>query len=181
MRTNRKRANSAGNGIDPAPLIERSAPDALRFCPGARRVAGRRARNIRLDYDRRHRQFPPRAEAARALRNKLLNAPAFALMEPGAAKRPPPSRAPASCGAHPFADRWTPLPRPGPAVNQDTPPSAIAATERVRVDTRRPRGSTEFAPWNEEGPEGVNEAWTIELPSAASIPVPPRKAADAQP
>jgi len=98
---NRKMSKSAGNGIDPLPLIERYGADALRFAL-VREVAGA-GQDIRLDYDRSDGSSAT-VEAARNFANKLWNATRFALMNLG-------GETPASLG-RPLAaeleseDRW---------------------------------------------------------------------------
>jgi valyl-tRNA synthetase len=77
---NRKMSKSAGNGIDPLPLIERYGADALRFAL-VREVAGA-GQDIRLDYDRASGSSAT-VEAARNFANKLFNATRFALMNLG--------------------------------------------------------------------------------------------------
>jgi valyl-tRNA synthetase len=77
---NRKMSKSAGNGIDPLPLIERYGADALRFAL-VREVAGA-GQDIRLDYDRAS-GASATVEAARNFANKLWNATRFALMNLG--------------------------------------------------------------------------------------------------
>jgi valyl-tRNA synthetase len=86
---NRKMSKSAGNGIDPLPLIDRYGTDALRFAL-VREVAGA-GQDIRLDYDRK-RDTSATVEAARNFANKLFNATRFALMNLG-------GETPASLGA----------------------------------------------------------------------------------
>ncbi len=98
---NRKMSKSAGNGIDPLPLIERYGADALRFAL-VREVAGA-GQDIRLDYDRASGSSAT-VEAARNFANKLWNASRFALMNLG-------GETPASLGdpdpaALTLADRW---------------------------------------------------------------------------
>jgi valyl-tRNA synthetase len=98
---NRKMSKSAGNGIDPLPLIERYGADALRFAL-VREVAGA-GQDIRLDYDRPS-GTSATVEAARNFANKLFNATRFALMNLG-------GETPASLGepdpsALALADRW---------------------------------------------------------------------------
>ena len=98
---NRKMSKSAGNGIDPLPLIERYGADALRFAL-VREVAGA-GQDIRLDYDRASGNSAT-VEGARNFANKLWNATRFALMNLG-------GETPASLG-RPLAaeleseDRW---------------------------------------------------------------------------
>ncbi|MCT0218712.1 valine--tRNA ligase [Synechococcus sp. CS-1329] len=98
---NRKMSKSAGNGIDPLPLIERYGADALRFAL-VREVAGA-GQDIRLDYDRASGSSAT-VEGARNFANKLWNATRFALMNLG-------GETPASLG-RPLAveleseDRW---------------------------------------------------------------------------
>jgi valyl-tRNA synthetase len=77
---NRKMSKSAGNGIDPLPLIERYGADALRFAL-VREVAGA-GQDIRLDYDRKS-ETSATVEASRNFANKLWNATRFALMNLG--------------------------------------------------------------------------------------------------
>ena len=74
---NRKMSKSAGNGIDPLPLIERYGADALRFAL-VREVTGA-GQDVRLDYDR-ARGSSATVESARNFANKLWNATRFALM-----------------------------------------------------------------------------------------------------
>jgi valyl-tRNA synthetase len=74
---NRKMSKSAGNGIDPLPLIERYGADALRFAL-VREVTGA-GQDIRLDYDR-AKGSSATVESARNFANKLWNATRFALM-----------------------------------------------------------------------------------------------------
>ncbi|SBO44944.1 valine--tRNA ligase [Cyanobium sp. NIES-981] len=98
---NRKMSKSAGNGIDPLPLIERYGADALRFAL-VREVAGA-GQDIRLDYDRSDGSSGT-VETARNFANKLWNATRFALMNLG-------GETPASLGAPVAAeleseDRW---------------------------------------------------------------------------
>ncbi|EAQ75629.1 MULTISPECIES: valine--tRNA ligase [unclassified Synechococcus] len=98
---NRKMSKSAGNGIDPLPLIERYGADALRFAL-VREVAGA-GQDIRLDYDRASGSSAT-VEAARNFANKLWNATRFALLNLG-------GETPASLGdpdpaALTLADRW---------------------------------------------------------------------------
>jgi valyl-tRNA synthetase len=98
---NRKMSKSAGNGIDPVPLIERYGADALRFAL-VREVAGA-GQDIRLDYDRKT-DTSATVEAARNFANKLFNATRFALMNLG-------GETPASLGEPVLAelaseDRW---------------------------------------------------------------------------
>jgi valyl-tRNA synthetase len=98
---NRKMSKSAGNGIDPLPLIERYGADALRFAL-VREVAGA-GQDIRIDYDRAT-GASGTVEAARNFANKLWNATRFALMNLG-------GETPASLGepdpaALQLADRW---------------------------------------------------------------------------
>ncbi len=98
---NRKMSKSAGNGIDPLPLIERYGADALRFAL-VREVAGA-GQDIRLDYDRSS-GTSATVESARNFANKLWNATRFALMNLG-------GETPASLGepdpaALQLADRW---------------------------------------------------------------------------
>ncbi len=141
---NRKMSKSAGNGIDPLPLIERYGADALRFAL-VREVAGA-GQDIRLDYDRSDGSSAT-VEAARNFANKLWNATRFALMNLG-------GETPASLGepapeALQLADRWI-----------------LSRLERVKRETAEryasyglgeaAKGLYEFA-WNE-----VCD-WTIEL------------------
>lgn len=98
---NRKMSKSAGNGIDPLPLIERYGADALRFAL-VREVAGA-GQDIRLDYDRASGNSAT-VEGARNFANKLWNATRFALINLG-------GETPASLGepdpaALTLADRW---------------------------------------------------------------------------
>jgi valyl-tRNA synthetase len=98
---NRKMSKSAGNGIDPLPLIERYGADALRFAL-VREVAGA-GQDIRLDYDRNDGSSAT-VEGARNFANKLWNATRFALINLG-------GETPASLGepdpaALTLADRW---------------------------------------------------------------------------
>jgi valyl-tRNA synthetase len=98
---NRKMSKSAGNGIDPLPLIERYGADALRFAL-VREVAGA-GQDIRLDYDRSDGSSGT-VETARNFANKLWNATRFALMNLG-------GETPASLGEPVAAeleseDRW---------------------------------------------------------------------------
>ncbi len=98
---NRKMSKSAGNGIDPLPLIKRYGADALRFAL-VREVAGA-GQDIRLDYDRASGNSAT-VEGARNFANKLWNATRFALMNLG-------GETPASLGepdpaALTLADRW---------------------------------------------------------------------------
>lgn len=83
---NRKMSKSAGNGIDPLPLIARYGADALRFAL-VREVAGA-GQDIRLDYDRKS-DTSATVEASRNFANKLWNATRFALMNLGAKRQPP--------------------------------------------------------------------------------------------
>ena len=141
---NRKMSKSAGNGIDPLPLIERYGADALRFAL-VREVAGA-GQDIRLDYDRKS-DTSATVEASRNFANKLWNATRFALMNLG-------GETPASLGepdpaALQLADRWI-LSRLA-RVNRET---------AERYDSyglgEAAKGLYEFA-WNE-----VCD-WTIEL------------------
>ncbi|WP_371734005.1 valine--tRNA ligase [Synechococcus sp. CCY 9618] len=164
---NRKMSKSAGNGIDPLPLIERYGADALRFAL-VREVAGA-GQDIRLDYDR-DRGSSSTVEAARNFANKLWNATRFALMNLG-------GETPASLGAPDperlqLADRWI-----------------LSRLARVSDETAQRYGSYalgeaakglyEFA-WNE-----VCD-WTIELlkrrlnprPAAEGEPLSPEALAD---
>ncbi|QPN68382.1 valine--tRNA ligase [Synechococcus sp. CBW1006] len=141
---NRKMSKSAGNGIDPLPLIERYGADALRFAL-VREVAGA-GQDIRLDYDRKDGSSAT-VEAARNFANKLWNATRFALMNLG-------GETPASLGnpdpaALTLADRWI-LSRLA-RVNRETAErySSYGLGEAAK-------GLYEFA-WNE-----VCD-WTIEL------------------
>ncbi len=98
---NRKMSKSAGNGIDPLPLIERYGADALRFAL-VREVAGA-GQDIRLDYDRASGSSAT-VEGARNFANKLWNATRFALINLG-------GETPASLGepdpaALQLADLW---------------------------------------------------------------------------
>ncbi len=98
---NRKMSKSAGNGIDPLPLIERYGADALRFAL-VREVAGA-GQDIRLDYDRASGSSAT-VEGARNFANKLWNATRFALMNldgetPASLGAPDPARLQ-------LADRW---------------------------------------------------------------------------
>ncbi|CAK6696966.1 valine--tRNA ligase [Synechococcus sp. CBW1107] len=141
---NRKMSKSAGNGIDPLPLIERYGADALRFAL-VREVAGA-GQDIRLDYDRAS-GASATVEGARNFANKLWNATRFALMNLG-------GETPASLGepdpaALQLADRWI-LSRLA-RVNRETAQryGSYALGEAAK-------GLYEFA-WNE-----VCD-WTIEL------------------
>ncbi len=141
---NRKMSKSAGNGIDPLPLIERYGADALRFAL-VREVAGA-GQDIRLDYDRNDGSSAT-VEAARNFANKLWNATRFALMNLG-------GETPASLGA------------PDPARLQLADRWILSRLERVKRETAEryasyglgeaAKGLYEFA-WNE-----VCD-WTIEL------------------
>ncbi len=141
---NRKMSKSAGNGIDPLPLIERYGADALRFAL-VREVAGA-GQDIRLDYDRNDGSSAT-VEAARNFANKLWNATRFALMNLG-------GETPASLGA------------PDPAHLQLADRWILSRLERVKRETAEryasyglgeaAKGLYEFA-WNE-----VCD-WTIEL------------------
>ena len=141
---NRKMSKSAGNGIDPLPLIERYGADALRFAL-VREVAGA-GQDIRLDYDRTDGSSAT-VEAARNFANKLWNATRFALMNLG-------GETPASLGA------------PDPAQLQLADRWILSRLERVKRETAEryasyglgeaAKGLYEFA-WNE-----VCD-WTIEL------------------
>ncbi len=141
---NRKMSKSAGNGIDPLPLIERYGADALRFAL-VREVAGA-GQDIRLDYDRASGSSAT-VEGARNFANKLWNATRFALLNLG-------GETPASLGepdpsSLTLADRWI-----------------LSRLARVNLETAERYGSYglgeaakglyEFA-WNE-----VCD-WTIEL------------------
>ncbi len=156
---NRKMSKSAGNGIDPLPLIERYGADALRFAL-VREVAGA-GQDIRLDYDRSDGSSAT-VEAARNFANKLWNATRFALMNLG-------GETPASLGAPDtaqlqLADRWI-----------------LSRLERVKRETAErytsyglgeaAKGLYEFA-WNE-----VCD-WTIELLKRR---LNPRPAAEGEP
>ena len=141
---NRKMSKSAGNGIDPLPLIERYGADALRFAL-VREVAGA-GQDIRLDYDRSNGSSAT-VEGARNFANKLWNATRFALMNLG-------GETPASLGdpdpaTLTLADRWI-LARLA-RVNRETADryGSYALGEAAK-------GLYEFA-WNE-----VCD-WTIEL------------------
>ncbi len=141
---NRKMSKSAGNGIDPLPLIERYGADALRFAL-VREVAGA-GQDIRLDYDRATGSSAT-VEGARNFANKLFNATRFALMNLG-------GETPASLGdpdpaGLQLADRWI-LSRLA-RVNRETAQryGGYALGEAAK-------GLYEFA-WNE-----VCD-WTIEL------------------
>ncbi len=164
---NRKMSKSAGNGIDPLPLIERYGADALRFAL-VREVAGA-GQDIRLDYDRVSGSSAT-VEAARNFANKLWNASRFALMNLG-------GETPASLGepdpaALTLADRWI-LSRLA-RVNGETAEryGSYALGEAAK-------GLYEFA-WNE-----VCD-WTIELlkrrlnprPAAEGDPISPEALAD---
>jgi len=141
---NRKMSKSAGNGIDPLPLIERYGADALRFAL-VREVAGA-GQDIRLDYDRNDGSSAT-VEAARNFANKLWNATRFALMNLG-------GETPASLGT------------PDPAQLQLADRWILSRLERVKRETAEryasyglgeaAKGLYEFA-WNE-----VCD-WTIEL------------------
>lgn len=141
---NRKMSKSAGNGIDPLPLIERYGADALRFAL-VREVAGA-GQDIRLDYDRATGSSAT-VEGARNFANKLFNATRFALMNldgetPASLGEPDPAQLQ-------LADRWI-LSRLA-RVNQGTAEryGSYALGEAAK-------GLYEFA-WNE-----VCD-WTIEL------------------
>ncbi|MDM7951861.1 MAG: valine--tRNA ligase [Cyanobium sp. CZS 25K] len=151
---NRKMSKSAGNGIDPLPLIERYGADALRFAL-VREVAGA-GQDIRLDYDRASGSSAT-VEAARNFANKLWNATRFALINLG-------GETPASLGepdpsALTLADRWI-LSRLA-RVNQETAQryGSYGLGEAAK-------GLYEFA-WNE-----VCD-WTIELLKRRLNPRPP--------
>ena len=141
---NRKMSKSAGNGIDPLPLIERYGADALRFAL-VREVAGA-GQDIRLDYDRNDGSSAT-VEAARNFANKLWNATRFALMNLGG--ETPASLGPPDPARLQLADRWI-----------------LSRLERVKRETAQrytsyglgeaAKGLYEFA-WNE-----VCD-WTIEL------------------
>ncbi len=141
---NRKMSKSAGNGIDPLPLIERYGADALRFAL-VREVAGA-GQDIRLDYDRAT-AAPATVEAARNFANKLWNATRFALMNLGG--ETPVSLGEPDPAALQLADRWI-LSRLA-RVNRETAQryGSYALGEAAK-------GLYEFA-WNE-----VCD-WTIEL------------------
>ncbi|KAF0654743.1 valyl-tRNA ligase [Cyanobium sp. Copco_Reservoir_LC18] len=164
---NRKMSKSAGNGIDPLPLIERYGADALRFAL-VREVAGA-GQDIRLDYDRSDGSSAT-VEAARNFANKLWNATRFALMNLG-------GETPASLGA------------PDPAQLQLADRWILSRLERVKRETAEryasyglgeaAKGLYEFA-WNE-----VCD-WTIELlkrrlnprPAVEGEPISPESLAD---
>nr|WP_286192869.1 MULTISPECIES: valine--tRNA ligase [unclassified Synechococcus] len=156
---NRKMSKSAGNGIDPLPLIERYGADALRFAL-VREVAGA-GQDIRLDYDRNDGSSAT-VEAARNFANKLWNATRFALMNLG-------GETPASLGA------------PDPAHLQLADRWILSRLERVKRETAEryasyglgeaAKGLYEFA-WNE-----VCD-WTIELLKRR---LNPRPAAEGEP
>ncbi len=156
---NRKMSKSAGNGIDPLPLIERYGADALRFAL-VREVAGA-GQDIRLDYDRNDGSSAT-VEAARNFANKLWNATRFALMNLG-------GETPASLGA------------PDPAQLQLADRWILSRLERVKRETAEryasyglgeaAKGLYEFA-WNE-----VCD-WTIELLKRR---LNPRPAAEGEP
>jgi valyl-tRNA synthetase len=141
---NRKMSKSAGNGIDPLPLIERYGADALRFAL-VWEVAGA-GQDIRLDYDRNDGSSAT-VEAARNFANKLWNATRFALMNLGG--ETPASLGPPDPARLQLADRWI-----------------LSRLERVKRETAQrytsyglgeaAKGLYEFA-WNE-----VCD-WTIEL------------------
>ncbi|MCT0201468.1 valine--tRNA ligase [Synechococcus sp. CS-603] len=159
---NRKMSKSAGNGIDPLPLIERYGADALRFAL-VREVAGA-GQDIRLDYDRASGSSAT-VEGARNFANKLWNATRFALMNLG-------GETPASLGAPDpaaltLADRWI-LSRLA-RVNQDTAQryGSYALGEAAK-------GLYEFA-WNE-----VCD-WTIELLKRRLYPRPATEGAALSP
>ncbi len=141
---NRKMSKSAGNGIDPLPLIERYGADALRFAL-VREVAGA-GQDIRLDYDRATGSSAT-VEGARNFANKLYNATRFALMNLDG--ETPASLAEPDPGQLQLADRWI-LSRLA-RVNQGTAEryGSYALGEAAK-------GLYEFA-WNE-----VCD-WTIEL------------------
>ncbi|MGB7565093.1 MAG: valine--tRNA ligase [Prochlorococcaceae cyanobacterium] len=141
---NRKMSKSAGNGIDPLPLIERYGADALRFAL-VREVAGA-GQDIRLDYDRATGSSAT-VEGARNFANKLFNATRFALMNLGG--ETPASLAEPNPAQLQLADRWI-LSRLA-RVNQGTAEryGSYALGEAAK-------GLYEFA-WNE-----VCD-WTIEL------------------
>ncbi|MCT0223734.1 valine--tRNA ligase [Synechococcus sp. CS-1328] len=141
---NRKMSKSAGNGIDPLPLIERYGADALRFAL-VREVAGA-GQDIRLDYDRSSGSSAT-VEAARNFANKLWNATRFALIN--LAGETPASLGDPDPAALTLADRWI-LSRLG-RVNRET-------AERYGCYGlgEAAKGLYEFA-WNE-----VCD-WTIEL------------------
>jgi valyl-tRNA synthetase len=156
---NRKMSKSAGNGIDPLPLIERYGADALRFAL-VREVAGA-GQDIRLDYDRSDGSSAT-VEAARNFANKLWNATRFALLNLG-------GETPASLGA------------PDPAHLQLADRWILSRLERVKRETAEryasyglgeaAKGLYEFA-WNE-----VCD-WTIELLKRR---LNPRPAAEGEP
>jgi valyl-tRNA synthetase len=105
---NRKMSKSAGNGIDPLPLIERYGADALRFAL-VREVAGA-GQDIRLDYDRAS-DTSATVEAARNFANKLFNATRFALMNlggetPASLGEPDPAALEREGRPPRLADRW---------------------------------------------------------------------------
>ncbi|MCX5932668.1 MAG: valine--tRNA ligase [Cyanobacteria bacterium] len=141
---NRKMSKSAGNGIDPLPLIERYGADALRFAL-VREVAGA-GQDIRLDYDRASGSSAT-VEGARNFANKLWNATRFALINLGG--ETPVSLGDPDPGALTLADRWI-LSRLA-RVNRETAQryGSYALGEAAK-------GLYEFA-WNE-----VCD-WTIEL------------------
>jgi valyl-tRNA synthetase len=150
---NRKMSKSAGNGIDPLPLIERYGADALRFAL-VREVAGA-GQDIRLDYDRSDGSSAT-VEAARNFANKLWNATRFALMNLGG--ETPASLGPPDPARLQLADRWI-----------------LSRLERVKRETAQrytsyglgeaAKGLYEFA-WNE-----VCD-WTIELLKRRLNPLP---------
>jgi valyl-tRNA synthetase len=133
---NRKMSKSAGNGIDPLPLIERYGADALRFAL-VREVVGA-GQDIRLDYDRKS-DTSATVEASRNFANKLWNATRFALMNLG-------GETPASLG------------EPDPASLQLTDRWILSRLARVNRETAEryasyglgeaAKGLYEFA-WNE--------------------------------
>ena len=141
---NRKMSKSAGNGIDPLPLIERYGADALRFAL-VREVTGA-GQDIRLDYDR-AKGSSATVESARNFANKLWNATRFALMNLE-------GETPAGLGA------------PDPATLQLADRWILSRLARVNIETAErygryglgeaAKGLYEFA-WNE-----VCD-WTIEL------------------
>jgi len=105
---NRKMSKSAGNGIDPLPLIERYGADALRFAL-VREVAGA-GQDIRLDYDRAS-DTSATVEAARNFANKLFNATRFALINlggetPASLGEPDPALLAQEGRTLQLADRW---------------------------------------------------------------------------
>ena len=140
---NRKMSKSAGNGIDPLPLIERYGADALRFAL-VREVAGA-GQDIRLDYDRKS-DTSATVEAARNFATKLFNATRFALLNlggetPASLGEPDPAALQREGRPLQLADRWI-LSRLA-RVNQETAEryASYALGEAAR-------GLYEFA-WNE--------------------------------